>query len=193
MFVVVVVGVVILVVNLDKIIPNGGGEEDTRVIEYGDSAILEFKMWVDTDGDGDVDWDEFHDSNGDEITPAMGGTTYPTILDNVEPRGFYSRMIGMKQGSIDSFELEANVDADQDYIDDNTGDPTVSYGKPSSQYYNTAIRYYIKILNITKEGEDPLPFNTVPSASSSSSLDESLFGVNDLLYCANSLLVKKCD
>ena len=190
-FVAVIIIVVIVVVNYDDIDPNDN-DTDINVIEYGDSAILEFQMWADTDGDGDIEWNEYHDDAGDETEPDMGGIIYPTILEDLEPHGFYSHMIGMKQGDYKRFVLEANVDDNKDFIDDNTGDPTVSYGNPSSAFYNTAIRYYIKILNITKEGEDLLPFN-VPQSSNpnSASMNASTFRVTDLLYSANSLLGKK--
>ncbi len=191
-FVAVVIVVVIVVVNYDDIDPDN--ETDIKVIEYGDSAILEFKMWADTDGDGKVGWDEYHDAVGDETAPDVGDTIYPTILEELEPLGFYSHMIGMEQGKSKRFELEANVDVDKDFIDDLTGEPTVSYGNPSSAFYNTTIRYYIKILNITKEGESPLIFMPpVPSNPSGASVDASSFRVTDLLYSANSLLGKKFD
>ncbi|UYP45075.1 hypothetical protein NEF87_001360 [Candidatus Lokiarchaeum ossiferum] len=192
-FVIIVVAVVILVINIDNLNPANGGEEETRVIEYGDSAILEFKMWVDTNGDGLVDWDEYHDDENNEITPAMGGEVYPTISTSAEPYGFYGAMVGMEQGQTKRFVLEANIDDNGDGIDDNTGLKTQSYGKPSSPYYNTAIRYYIKILNITKKGEDPLPWNVQQPANPIVPPSSSNIGITDMFYCANSVTIKKFD
>lgn len=192
-FVAVVVGVVILVISIDKLNSNGG-EEETRVIEYGDSAIIEFKMWKDLNDDGVIAWDEYHLADStEEKTPDSANTFYPTITETKDPRGFYRRIIGMTVGETDQFTLVANIDADDDGIDDITGDPVESYGKPSSPWYNTALKYHIKILNLTKKGE-PLIYFTPPSkpitetpiAPSSSS-----FNLADMLYCANSLIVKK--
>ncbi|WP_371805662.1 hypothetical protein [Candidatus Lokiarchaeum ossiferum] len=192
-FVIIVVAVVILVINIDKLNP-AGEEEEIRVIEYGDSAILQFKMWVDTNDDGKVEWDEYHDPiTNEEITPAMGGEVYPTISETVEPYGFYGEMVGMEQGQTKRFVLEANVDDNGDGIDDNTGLKTRSYGKPSSPYYNTAIRYYIKILNITKNGEAPLPWNVQQPPNPIVPTSSSNFEITDMLYCANSLTIKKFD
>ena len=62
------------------------------------------------------------------------------------PPGVYINILGMNLGQSKTFILDANVDEDGDGKDDITGEDVLSFG--SGPFANTALKYFVKILQI---------------------------------------------
>lgn len=154
-FVAVIAVVVIVILNLDAFNPPG---EDEIIFEDGDSANIHYKMWVDDDHDGIIEWVD--------IDPDYEDTFLATIdLNEIPPGlapGFVHSLIGMEENETNRFYLEANVDEDQDGIDDDTGRDVVSF-TGTHELSNTKLLFWLQILDIVKEGETYT--GTLPQAS----------------------------
>ena len=153
-FVAVIAVVVVVILNLDALNPT---DDDDVIIEDGDSASIHYKLWIDNDQDGIIEWVD--------VTPDQENTILPTILlgdssGGLLP-GFYYALLGMKVNETNQFYLEANVDEDDDGIDDITGKDVVSY--TSGVNANKKLLFWIKILDITKKGDTYT--GTIPQAS----------------------------
>lgn len=156
-FVAVIAVVVVVILNLDALIPTG--DNDEVFIEDGDSAMIHYKLWIDDDQDGIIEWVD--------VTPDQDSTFLPTILSGDSSGGlipgFYNALLGMKVNDTNQFYLEANVDEDQDGIDDITGKDVVSY-TGTHDLANTKLLFWLKVLDITKKGDTYT--GTLPGPSS---------------------------
>ncbi|UYP45185.1 hypothetical protein NEF87_001470 [Candidatus Lokiarchaeum ossiferum] len=112
-------------------------------IQVGDDVELEYTLWIATPQSG----------NGgviDTSSPYQGPATFPTTVQKGGLiNGFYYAILGMEEGESKTFELPANIDANGDGIDDNSGLEVESYGAPSHDLYNTKLKFTVRVISIS--------------------------------------------
>lgn len=114
----------------------------TSGIQIGDSVELEYTLWIATPNSG---------NNGliDTSSPYQGPATFPTTVQKGGLiNGFYYAILGMGEGEEKTFDLPANIDANGDGIDDNTGLEVESYGSSSHDLYNTKLKFKVRVISI---------------------------------------------
>jgi hypothetical protein len=114
-------------------------------VANGRSFTVYYTLWKDTNGDGVADTrvpQPGEDADGVANFPVDGLSKSGLIA------GFYYNLLGMTEGQEKTFDLPANVDANGDGIDDNTGQEVLSYGNPTHEMFNTALRFWVRVVNI---------------------------------------------
>lgn len=122
-------------INEDPDDPNGTGSG----IQDGDSIHFKYMFYIDWNHDLEFTNDEF----------IMDADDFKWIVEEDSEQGFppglYYNILGMKVGETKYLTINANVDKDEDGIDDFTKIP-VWEGEDSLGQYN--LYYYIEILKI---------------------------------------------
>ncbi len=116
--------------------PTGG-------IQNGDSVTLEYTLWVDFDGDGNIN------TASEEHYQYSGPEGFDTEMSKSRLiAGFYYACLGMEEGETKTFKIPGQLDANQDGIDDITGDELLGYGPSNAELYNTLLVFRVKVLSI---------------------------------------------
>ncbi|MHA1672740.1 MAG: FKBP-type peptidyl-prolyl cis-trans isomerase [Promethearchaeota archaeon] len=113
----------------------------TSGIQNGDSVTLEYTLWVDFDGDGNV--------NTASESPYQGPAEFDTeMLKSNLIAGFYYECLGMEVGEEKTFEIPGQLDANQDGIEDNTNNELLGYGPSNAELYNTLLVFRVRVISI---------------------------------------------
>ncbi|MHA1776754.1 MAG: hypothetical protein DRO88_12160 [Promethearchaeia archaeon] len=113
----------------------------TSGIQPGDNVRLEYTLWVDFDGDNQVD------INSEE--PFQGPSEFDTEVSKTRLiKGFYYQILGMEEGESKTFEIPGQPDANNDGLDDVTGEEILGYGPSNSQLYNKLLVFHVKVIRI---------------------------------------------
>ncbi|MHA1521631.1 MAG: hypothetical protein ACTSRK_15745 [Promethearchaeota archaeon] len=92
----------------------------TSGIQNGDSVTLEYTLWVDFDGDGNIDIAS--------QSPYQGPAEFDTeMLKSNLIAGFYYECLGLEVGEEKTFEIPGQLDSDQNGIDWAMGRQIPSY------------------------------------------------------------------
>lgn len=124
--------------------------QETNKIETGDNVTMHYRLWIDDNKDGQIDISK----PPYQETESFKTDVYSVYHEGLPPgktqliHGFYLNLLGKVVNQSFSFRLEANVDANGDYIDDVTNKVVVSY--TSGELANTSLYFWVKILNIEK-------------------------------------------
>jgi len=102
-------------------------------------------------------WESDEDENYDELSPLIDVEIWVTMIPVTENDstglmlGLYNNLLG-KSISFDSglVWLDKCIDQNRDGIDDSTGQPALTYGNSTDQYFNTCLMMRFKILDIEK-------------------------------------------
>ncbi len=133
----------ILIAN-DKVPDNNGTDptdNDTGTgIKDGDFITFKYEFYVDTNHDSQFSTNELIDSSD------YFEWIVEVDSDQGFPPGLYINILGMKKGESKYFTLPANTDANEDGVDDITGEDVMSFG--SGPLVNTALKYYVEIFKI---------------------------------------------
>jgi hypothetical protein len=176
-FIAAVTTIIILVVTLN---PKDNNKTEKLIVQDGDIVVLEYKIWRNPNLDTNA---ELEERVADRV---QNNYERNVSKDNITPLGLYNHILGKQKGYGGYFTLKAYVDADKNGLDDTTGEIVLGYGDPTSEFYNTQVTFYVKILNITKSAANaPKTSGIGPAESTLNSLNElesfnNLFLLNDL-------------
>lgn len=113
----------------------------TSGIQPGDTARLEYTLWVDFDGNGNVD-----------ITtesPFQGPAEFDAnMVKGSLIAGFYYEVLGMSVGETKTFEIPGQLDANNDGIEDGTDNELLGYGPSNSDLYNKLLVFRVRVISI---------------------------------------------
>lgn len=129
----------------DYIVPSlnssGEGARD------GENVRMEYTLWIanQTGSEGVINTSSPY-QGPDNFTSAI--TPQKLIY------GYYLNVLGMEEGESKTFDLPANNDTDGDGFDDSTGLKVLSYGRPSSELFNTKLRFRVIIITIYRFDEE---------------------------------------
>ncbi|MCF2139795.1 MAG: FKBP-type peptidyl-prolyl cis-trans isomerase [Candidatus Lokiarchaeota archaeon] len=113
----------------------------TSGIQPGDNVRLEYTLWVDFDGDGQVD------TNNE--SPYQGPSQFDTEVSKTKLiRGFYYQILGMEEGQTKKFEIPGQLDENQDGIEDETNNELLGYGPSNPQLYNKLLVFKVTVIKI---------------------------------------------
>lgn len=113
----------------------------TTGIQSGDNVRLEYTLWVDFDGDGQVD------INSED--PYQGPSEFDTEVSKTRLiKGFYYEILGMEEGQTKTFQIPGQPDENNDGLDDVTGEEILGYGPSNSQLYNRLLVFRVTVIKI---------------------------------------------
>ena len=117
----------------------------TIIIEHGDDVKIYYQAW-------ELDEDE----NYNPLSPIIDENVWVEMIPRTENSsglmlGLYSNLLG-KEVNYESGLIWLNrcIDEDLDGLDDNTGQPALSFGKSSDIYFDTCLMIQFKVLSIQK-------------------------------------------
>ena len=116
-----------------------------------------------------IAWESDEDGNYDVLDPLIDITVWVLMVPITENAstglvlGLYNNLLD-KQQYFNSELLWLNkcIDQNRDGIDDNTGQPALTYGNSTDQYFNTYLMIQFKILDIQKPFQQPSVINPNP-------------------------------
>ncbi len=110
-------------------------------IQTGDAVTLEYTLWVDFDNDGNI--------NTASESPFQGPAEFDTEMSKSRLiAGFYYECLGMEVGETKTFEIPGQLDANQDGIDDVTGNELLGYGPSNADLYNKLLVFRVRVISI---------------------------------------------
>ncbi len=141
-FFIVVIVVVLIVQNQEP-----GTPPSLKKYAEGDTATIEFKVWADSDGDGEVEWTLSENTTVINSSITVTNKT-DFIVDGNYIEGFFDNAVGLRENEVKKFYLDANIDEDQDDIDDKSLKRVKSF--VIGAWANTKVLFEIKIISLTK-------------------------------------------
>lgn len=129
-----VIGAVVALIMLNQ------EEAQVRRLKEGDEVTFEYTLWT-CDDNFNYNYSQPHQDSEFQVVVTPDNLIY----------GFYQNVIGMEEGEVRTFNLDACIDADSDGYDDNTGDRCETYGDPSHELYNTNLRFRVRLVRFENE------------------------------------------
>ncbi|MFW9969338.1 MAG: hypothetical protein ACFFDF_03995 [Candidatus Odinarchaeota archaeon] len=121
------------------------------IIEHYDNVEIDYTVWASDE-----------DKNYDLLNPILDTILWVKmvpITENVSSGiilGLYNNLAGKSKSYQSGFIwLNRCIDEDRNGIDDNTGDPALSYGHSADLYFDTCLMIQFQILNIEKSLDSP--------------------------------------
>lgn len=119
----------------------GNSSSPINVVERFDLVTIDYQMW-------ESDYAKAYDP----LNPLIDETIVVIIIPITEDGlilGLYNNLIGRTQYYESGLIwLDKCVDQNRDGIDDNTGEPALSYGNSTDQYFGMHLMIQFKILDI---------------------------------------------
>ncbi|MHA1646271.1 MAG: hypothetical protein ACTSVU_06800 [Promethearchaeota archaeon] len=144
----VIVAVVLFIVFIPKWTP----PTNDRIIEDGDEVTMDYKLWIDHDKDGSIDWSNIPEDIHNPFYEVIVKQKDPTIDNSTGLiKAWYDAVLGSKLGEIKSFYAGPSLDSNHDGLDDVTGKAVDSF--TTGSLGNVKIFVKIMILKITKPDE----------------------------------------
>ncbi|HEC36715.1 hypothetical protein LCGC14_0517780 [marine sediment metagenome] len=116
-----------------------------------------------------IAWESDEDENYDVLDPLIDITVWVLMVPITENAstglvlGLYNNLLDKQQYfNSELVWLNKCIDQNRDGIDDNTGQPALTYGNSTDQYFNTYLMIQFKILDIQKPSQQPSVINPNP-------------------------------
>ncbi|KKM92485.1 hypothetical protein LCGC14_1217910, partial [marine sediment metagenome] len=116
-----------------------------------------------------IAWESDEEENYDVLDPLIDITVWVLMVPITENAstglvlGLYNNLLNKQQYfNSELVWLNKCIDQNRDGIDDNTGQPALTYGNSTDQYFNTYLMIQFKILDIQKPSQQPSVFNPNP-------------------------------
>ena len=113
-----------------------------------------------------IAWESDEDENYDVLDPLIDITVWILMVPITENSstglimGLYNNLLDKQQYfNSELVWLNKCIDQNRDGIDDNTGQPALTYGNSTDQYFNTYLMIQFKILDIQKVSHQSKSFN----------------------------------
>ncbi len=127
--------------------------QDLTKVETGDSVTMHYRLWIDENKDGEIEYAKPPYQERENITLDVYSVYHEGVPQGKSQliHGFYLNILGKTINIPFSFELPNNIDEDQNGLDDISGGVVLGYTK--GELANTKLKYWIMIHKIEK-GKD---------------------------------------